>query len=376
MRLLHDPGFLSATIGAIYDCALDPARWTKVMGDLAALLGASRAFLGTGTTSGGTPTIVAAPGYVPADFTAPEIALNPILPLGLTYPPDTAFVASRDYGLPLLQATRYHRAYLAPRDMHDTIAFLVTREGDRIGNWLIPTPPSRPPITAEEAAGLTLIAPHIRRAVEISHVLGVQRLEAETCRAALGQLDSPVLILRSGRGVAFANPAAERAIDGGQVLQWRNGTLHGATPQIDRLVARLAAGAAAGGPASIEESVTGTDGEERLVFAVRLDVEGHVLLGQPAPAVLLVMRSPREDTRNPVAVAAQVFGLTPAQVQVLAFLAQGHAPEAIAEILGISVTTVRSHIAALFDRTGTSRQAELVARTLSLASPLRPARQG
>jgi hypothetical protein len=95
---------LSATIGAVYDCALDPVRWTMVMGELATLLGASRAFLGVSTPKGETSTIVAAPGYSAADFTTPEMALNPIVPLGLTYPPDAAFVASRDYGLPQLQA--------------------------------------------------------------------------------------------------------------------------------------------------------------------------------------------------------------------------------------------------------------------------------
>jgi DNA-binding CsgD family transcriptional regulator len=373
MRLLHDPGLLSDTIGAIYDCALDPGRWTVVMGELAALLGASRAFLGVGTPASGMRTIVAAPGYSPQDFTAPEMALNPIVPLGLTLPPDSSLVASRDYGLLQLQATRFYREYLAPRDMLDAIGFAVTREGN--GHWFIATPPRHGAITAEEAAGLTLIAPHIRRAVEISRVLGVQRLEAATCRAALGELDSPVLILGPGRRIAFANSSAERAIEGGQVLRRRNGALHGATEQADRLIGRITAGAAAGNPASSEETVTGTDGEERLVFAVFLDLGRHHLWDEAAPSVLLVMRSPRDDTRNPVAVAAHAFGLTPAQVQVLAFLAQGHAPEAIADILGISVTTVRSHLSALFDRTGTSRQAELVARTLSLASPLRPPRQ-
>lgn len=371
MRLLHDPAFMSATVGAIYDCALDPTRWATVMAELAGLLGASRAFLGVSTPAGETPTIVAAPGYLAEDFTAPEMALNPIPPLGLIHPPDTAFVASRDYGLEQFRGTRFHREYLVPRGILDAIAFLVTREGNAIGNWLIATPTTRAPITAEETAGLTLVAPHIRRAVEISRVLGAQRLEAETCRAALGQLDSPVLILGPGRRIAFANPSAERALEGGRILRLRHGTLQGATEPMERLLRRIAADAAAGGPASLEELVAGTDGEERLVFAVRLDADGPGLLGQADPTVLLVMRSPREDTRNPVAVAASVFSLTPAQVQILAFLAQGHAPEAIADILGIAVTTVRSHLAALFQRTGTSRQADLVARTLALASPLR-----
>lgn len=374
MRLLRDPAFMSATVGAIYDCALDPTRWTAVLCELAAQLGASRAFLGVGTSAGDVSIIVAAPGYVPEDFTTPALALNPIPSLGLTYAPDTAFVASRDYGLPQLQATRFHREYLAQRGILDAIAFLVTREGNAIGHWFIATPATRGPITEEEAAGLTLVAPHIRRAVEISRVLGVQRLEAETCRAALGQLDSPVLILGPGRRIAFANPSAERALESGRILRLRHGTLQGATEPMERLLRRIATEAAAGGPLSLEELVAGTDGEEHLVFAVRLDADGPGLLGQADPTVLLVMRSPREDTRNPVAVAASVFGLTPAQVQILAFLAQGHTPEAIADILGIAVTTVRSHLAALFQRTGTSRQADLVARTVALASPLRDGR--
>jgi DNA-binding CsgD family transcriptional regulator len=83
------------------------------------------------------------------------------------------------------------------------------------------------------------------------------------------------------------------------------------------------------------------------------------------------MRSPREDTRNPIAIAARLFDLTPTQVQVLSFLAQGHAPDAIADILGVGMATIRKHLKDLFARSGTSRQAELVARTLSLASPLR-----
>ncbi len=372
MRLLKDPEFLSATIGAIYGCVLDPGRWTSVLSELAGLLQSPRAFLGVATSLGDTPTIVAAPGYTAQDLAAPEMVLNPMAPLSLIHPLDRPFVVSRDFGLPQLQATRYYREYLAPRDIVDAVAFVVTREGNAVGHWLIPTPPTRGPITAEESGALTLLAPHIRRAVEISRVLGVQRLEAETCRAALGQLDSPVLIFGLERGIAFANPSAERALEGGQVLRNSKGYLHGATGEIEQLLGRLSGDTSASGGRSLERAVIGTDGEERLLFAVRLDLGPHHPSNRTDPFVLLVMRSPREDTRNPVAIAARTFGLTSAQVQVLTFLAQGHSPEAIADILGVSVATVRSHLRDLFAKSGTSRQAELVARTLSLASPLRP----
>ena len=151
------------------------------------------------------------------------------------------------------------------------------------------------------------------------------------------------------------------------MLRLRDGEVRGATEQVEAVLRRVTQDAAAGGAAGTEAAVTGTDGEERLLFAVALDTPA----GDESRALMLVLRSPREDTRNPVAIAARVFGLTPAQLQVLAFLAQGHAPEAIAEIIGVSVATVRTHLSDLFRKTDTTRQAELVARALSLASPLR-----
>ncbi|MCB4822153.1 helix-turn-helix transcriptional regulator [Roseicella aerolata] len=369
MRLLTDPELLSDTIGAIYDCAMRPERWELVLAELAGMIGARRAFLGIGSPGGTMKAIVVDHGI---DFSPQDAArynpINPILPLGMVWPFDRALVASRDYGLEELRATRFYREYLAPRGDLDMIGFALMREGDATGHWLLITQMDRPPITAEEAAGLELVAPHVRRAVEISRVLGDQSLSARTYRAALERLDAAVLILDGKRRVTYANPQAEAALAAGRVLRTGpDGRLRGATDAAERALLRAGEGTAGG----IEAPVSEENGEEHLLFALSLDLAAEDRLGQEERATLLVLRSPREDTRNPVTIAARVFGLTPAQVQVLAFLAQGHAPEDIAGILGVSVATVRSHLADLFRRTGTARQAELIARTLSLASPLR-----
>jgi|GEM_PF-1269324 len=371
MRLLRDPAYLGETIAAIYDCVLEPSRWQDTMLRLAGEIGAQAAYLGVVTANGGFGLAPVMHGLPSVDEMLAHAGVNPFLPVGLAWPFDQVFVVSRDYDRDALLRTRYHRDYLAPNGMRDAMMATVTREGGSFGHWLLITGEDRDLITAEEAAGIQLVAPHIRRAVEISRVLGQKRLEADTYRSALGQLDSPVLILDGERRVTHANPRADAAIAGGQVLRQRDGKLRGATDEVERLLRRVAEEAVKGGAAGFEAAVTGTDGEERLLFAVSLDQAGEHLLGQPARSVMLVLRSPREDTRNPISIAARVFNLTAAQVQVLAFLAQGHAPDDIAGILGISLSTVRSHLADLFGKTGTSRQAELVARTLSLASPLR-----
>jgi DNA-binding CsgD family transcriptional regulator/PAS domain-containing protein len=365
MRLLSDPDFLSQTIGRIYDCVLRPEAWQELISSLAEMLEARRAFLGLSDANGQTLAI-SVTHNIAADAALERYSrINPILPIGLTWPYDKAFVVSRDYGLEAFQATRYHREYLAPRGDRDAIAFLATREGSALGHWLIVTQDDRGPITEAEAKGLELVAPHLRRAVEISKVLGVQQLSAETYRASLDQLEAAVMILDHHRRPTYANPRAIAALEAGTLLRLTGGRLLGTTPQAEAALRR-----AWNGPGGRESLVAGTDGEERLLFTVSLKLGRQGRLGQEERSTMLVLRSPREDTRNPVAIAARLFRLTPAQVQVLAFLAQGHAPEAIAEILGLGLATVRSHLADLFRRTDTARQAELVARTLSLAVPL------
>ncbi|TPG58472.1 LuxR family transcriptional regulator [Roseomonas nepalensis] len=366
MRLLDDPVFLSETVGAIYDCTLRPDAWPEVLERLCDAIGGKRGALGVSTVAGGRAAIAAIHGLPWTEEDERSLAINPFLPLAMVQPIDRAFVGSRDYGMEALQATRYYREYLRPRGFRDLIGFRVTDEGSSFGNWLLVTGDDRDVLTPAEIAGLELVAPHVRRAVEISQVLGAQRLMADSYRATLDRIDAAVLLLDGARRPVYANPRAEGEIAGGAVLRLQDGRLRGATEAAERAL-RRAVGEEGGRSGGVEASLAGTDGEERLLFTLGLDAEGCGGLRR----TLLVLRSPREDTRNPVANAARAFGLTPAQVQVLAFLTRGHAPDEIAGLLGVSVTTVRSHLADLFARSGTSRQAELVARTLSFASPIR-----
>jgi DNA-binding CsgD family transcriptional regulator len=61
------------------------------------------------------------------------------------------------------------------------------------------------------------------------------------------------------------------------------------------------------------------------------------------------------------ALLRRAFGLTPAEAKLAATIAQGKAPEQIAEELGIARTTVRNQLRAIFSKTNTHRQSELVA---------------
>lgn len=85
---------------------------------------------------------------------------------------------------------------------------------------------------------------------------------------------------------------------------------------------------------------------------------------------VIFLTQPHQEREASPELLARIYDLTPAAASVGALLIAGMSTEEVAESLGIEVTTVRSHLRQLFDRTGTSRQAELVRRLLLGVSAL------
>src|SRR5262249_17896398 len=80
---------------------------------------------------------------------------------------------------------------------------------------------------------------------------------------------------------------------------------------------------------------------------------------EPAERDLLMLLPPPAASA-PASVALQrLFGLTGTEARVLELLLRDRCPREIAGDLGVSITTIRSHIRALFGKTGTRRQSEL-----------------
>jgi DNA-binding CsgD family transcriptional regulator len=76
------------------------------------------------------------------------------------------------------------------------------------------------------------------------------------------------------------------------------------------------------------------------------------------------------DAPHPIDALADAFKLTPAELRVLMMIVQiGGVPE-VAPVLGISETTVKTHLQRIFAKTETTRQADLVKLVASYMSPV------
>jgi DNA-binding CsgD family transcriptional regulator len=89
-------------------------------------------------------------------------------------------------------------------------------------------------------------------------------------------------------------------------------------------------------------------------------------LRQPMALVLIV--DPENEPEPTAALLRRLYCLTDAEAEVALCVTHGADLKQISEELSISVTTVRTHLQHVFDKTDTHRQAELV-RLLLLLSP-------
>jgi DNA-binding CsgD family transcriptional regulator len=89
-------------------------------------------------------------------------------------------------------------------------------------------------------------------------------------------------------------------------------------------------------------------------------VHDDAVIGSQRTSVVMLVTRETSPQPNPVRLQ-QMYGLTSAEVQLATSLACGSTPLEIARRRKLSRTTIRSQLAALFSKTETKRQSELVA---------------
>ena len=181
----------------------------------------------------------------------------------------------------------------------------------------------------------------------------------------LDTLGWPALLLDAERAVVAANPAAGRLrrdalVIGGDRLTCEDA----ASDQRLALVVRQVLGEAGARPAARRRRQTlGLMNltRDRIVFVTvaRLELAPHAQ-GGPGPLALVTVHDPQTPLRLDTDGLADLFALTPAELRVTEVLVDGHSPATAAQLLSLSEGTVRTHLRAIFKKTGTHRQAELV----------------
>jgi hypothetical protein len=223
----------SALIGRIYDCALDTSLWPDVLEEITHLLNGRMGDLSVGNPLEGTARVLAFYNWLPDVLERAQayVRFNPVAPIGLTAPLCEPLCSTRDLDIEAFHNSRYWQTCFADGDYYDYLVVVIARTATSFGYWGVMGDNARGAFSDQDLELARLLSPHIRRSVEISGMLGNQRVEARTLKSALNALASGALILEPQGTIRFLNPPAQAELARGTLLRDSRNRLIGVTPE-------------------------------------------------------------------------------------------------------------------------------------------------
>ena len=364
---------VSQLIGDIYDASLDAGLWPSVVEGIARFVPGAFVNLfsqdATRKTAQAFYTYGISQDYLDLYFQK-YIHLNPMFPTTLFF--EVGRVLTENDIMPKAEfnETRFYKEWVRPQGLVDSMAAILEKSATSVAGIAVGRGEQHGLVDDEALRRMGLIVPHVRRAVAIGKVIDLHKVEAAALADTLDGIAAATFLVDAGGRIVHANIAGHAMLGEGSVVQSIGARLAAIDARADGALAGLfASGDAALGGVSLPLT---SDGGERFVahvLALTAGARRRAGIAHSAAAAVFV-RKTELDLPHPLEVISNAYKLTPAEMRVLMMIVQiGGVPE-IAPVLGISETTVKTHLQHVFEKTGTQRQADLVKLVVGYMSPL------
>jgi DNA-binding CsgD family transcriptional regulator/PAS domain-containing protein len=367
-------------IAAIYDAIIEPSGWDDVVKRIVeATKSVSGAlFIHMGGSAHLSALCNTDPFYADA-FVQHYHKINPLNAAAATVAPGEVWTATSISQSDSFKASAFCNEFVRPQGWAELVAVGLLRAPKSFGNLSLQRSPEAIWVEPAEWQLLETLAPHLQRAVAIHDLLSRMRATTESLGAAVAAAGFAVFLLTGDCRVVFANAKAEDLVRRGIGLRYERGRLAATSPALtERLHALARQGSR---PERGQGDIGGT--LELCRDENRPPLVAHVIpvapnrtvaifdLDRPAAAVFIV--DPAADLGAQIQRFGARFGLAPAETRVLGEIIVGNGLPAAAARLKITELTARTHAKHIFDKTGTSRQTELIRRFFETALPGSPA---
>jgi DNA-binding CsgD family transcriptional regulator len=353
---------VSEVIAHAYDAALKPELWQDALERLGNMLGGTTFGMSVLHRAQGIKLAVAT--MDPAGFqvikerfndakTNVFVAAQPSLPIAVPVrrqdvQGDSAYFGGGLYNEAFRHQGLAHRA-IACLHRSDALAcpmgiFAPTRAGD---------------LSAEDLRLLDLVLPHFGRALQLSLRIGSLEDSARLTKYALDRLPIGVLVVDGGLKVTQLNEVAESAVAAQDGLRLSCGRLEAWQHEDTLAIAKALAGALAGGAGAAAVSVRRPGAARPYVLLIApLGPQSSAELGRSAGGAIVLVSDPGRP--SDARLLRELFGLTPREAELVGALLDGMRLNEYADERGVSINTVKSQLRAVFAKTNTTRQGELI----------------
>jgi DNA-binding CsgD family transcriptional regulator len=220
---------------------------------------------------------------------------------------------------------------------------------------------------------LRLIEPHLRRALLIGNVIDLWRSEAATLIDVLDGISAAMFLVSAGGRIVDANASGHAMLAQGSLLRAAGGRLAPVDANASPALLRAMAidGDAAVGVKSIPVPLRARDGDRYVAHVRPLTSGARQRVGARCEvAAAVLVHKPAAETGSAQEVIRKHYQLTPTELRVLLAVTQRDAVHEVAQALGITIPTLKTHLYRVFTKTGAKRRADLVKLVAGYASVL------
>jgi hypothetical protein len=202
---------LSSLIGDIYDAALNPDLWVPVLEKVCAYVPGSMGNLFSQDITNVANRFFSW-GHDPYFYDLylqKYVALNPLVPGGMTYPVCTPFTSGDIIPFEEMRKTQYHKGWLEPQGYIDFVGCNLEKTATGIVALAVVRHQRDGFGDAASRQRVGLVAPHLRRAMLIGKVIDFNQAQAKTFSEAIDGLAAGVFLV-DARGNLKRDPDVGR----------------------------------------------------------------------------------------------------------------------------------------------------------------------
>jgi DNA-binding CsgD family transcriptional regulator len=359
---------LSKVIGDIYDAAIDPSLWKRALGNACLFIGGSSAVLfwhdAATERSEALHLFNEDPHYNKLYFEK-YLPMNPVFPAAIFMEAGVVHTTNDIIPQAELIKTRFYREWIEPQGIVDAIA--VNLEKGTMRSSLLNIRMDASYGIADDAAlhRTRLLVPHFQRAVAIGRLFDQSKATEVVLTETLDHVEAAVFLVGPEGAIAFANDPGRAMLGDGRMVREQDNTLRAASPKADHILRDIFASADKGdasvGIRGVAVPLIDTSQEQWFAHVLPLTSGNRKQAGLAHAAVAAVfIRKTAPDAPPPLESIAKLYKLTASEVRVLDAVLKVSGIKAIADMLGVSQATVKTHLHNLFRKTGTGRQSDLV----------------
>ncbi len=368
-----DPAGLSAFLESIYQGPRESIPWSGFLETLRQKLDATFVTLVLRNPASERPGLIVNASVFGAllpgepSYSEHYFAICPFI----DWPVDQVATADEVLGEANWCEHEFYRQYLAPLDLRYILVANIRTEAGVDCAFFACSDHQGQDFTEAEKALVTVLLPHLKRAVDMHSMLDELNSERLLYAATIDRMLVGTVILDEFGKVMKANQAASRLFAAKDGLFTRHDKLCAWSPTenralqlaIESLLQQHLSGESEHFEVTALSRPTGDMPLTLLLRPISLNYQANDRSRRPAVAVFI--RDPADSPQASRNLLRKLFQLTATETEVALLMMDGLTLDETAEKLGVMKNTVRAHLRGVFAKTGATRQALLVKTLLN-----------